>query len=106
MGHMVIAAYRPKAGKEPELLQLLREHLPILRGQSLASERAPVVMRAADGTFLEIFEWVSSEAVDRAHTNPLVQKLWDRFGEVCDYVALSSLAESKEMFAHFEPIDL
>ena len=31
MGKFVIAAYRPRAGKEARLLQLVKEHLPILR---------------------------------------------------------------------------
>jgi hypothetical protein len=33
MGKVVIVAYRPRPGKEKELLRLTREHLPILRRQ-------------------------------------------------------------------------
>ena len=39
------------------------------------TERAPIVMRAADETIVEVFEWVSREAIEGAH-----------------------------MFAHFEPV--
>jgi hypothetical protein len=29
-------------------------------------------MRAQDGTIVEIFEWISQEAISGAHTNPAV----------------------------------
>lgn len=106
MGVFVIAAYRPHPGKEADLLQLVREHLPILRGEGLATERPPLVMRAADGTLLEVFEWASREAVERAHASAAVQQLWERFGAVCDYTKLADLREAGEMFAHFEPVEL
>lgn len=103
---MVIAAYKPKDGKDPELRRLLKNHLPILSGEGLVTDRKSTLMRAKDGTYLEIFEWKSQEAVDRAHTNKAVLALWEEFHAVCEYVALNGLEESKDMFAHFEPIDL
>ena len=54
---MVIVAYRPRAGKEALLLELTRQHLPVLRAQGLATDRPSSVMRAADGTIVEVFEW-------------------------------------------------
>ena len=106
MGYMVIASYRPKQGKEQELLPLVRDHVPRLRKEGLVTERRPLVLRAKDGTLLEIFEWVSKEAVDKAHTNPAVLKMWEEFGAVCDYEKLANLAESQDLFAHFEAVDL
>lgn len=105
-GVLVIVAYRPRPGKDEDLLRLTREHVPILRGQGLATERPVQAMRAADGTILEVFEWKSQEAIAAAHQNPEVQKLWERYGEACDYVPLTSVKECGEMFAGFEPIDL
>jgi hypothetical protein len=32
--------------------------------------------------------------------------MWARFGEVCDYVPLSSLAEAAGPFAEFEPLEI
>src|SRR5437762_1749012 len=106
MGRMVIATYRPKPGKEADLLQVVRDHLPILREQMLVTPRPAYAMRAKDGSIVEVFEWLSDEAVAQAHKNPAVLKLWERFGACCDCVSLSSLAETKETFPHFEPIDL
>lgn len=105
MGRIVIASYRPKPGRDSDLLALVKEHLPALRGEGLATDRAPIVGRAADGTVVEVFEWASQEAIDRAHTNPAVLKMWDRNGEVCDYVKLGDLKEAGELFPGFEPVD-
>jgi hypothetical protein len=106
MGFFVIAAYRPKPGKAEQLLQVVRDHLPILRGQKLVTDRPAYAMRATDGTIVEVFEWKSKEAVDQAHTNPEVLKLWKRFDECCTYGRLADLPEINEMFPHFEPIEL
>ena len=59
MGRIVIVLYRPKKGKEKELLEVVKEHVPILRSENLATEREAIVGRATDGTIVEIFEWIS-----------------------------------------------
>ena len=106
MGRLVLVAYRPKPGKTADLHAVVREHVPILRGLGLATDRPAVAMSAADGTVVEVFEWVSEEAVKKAHSDPAVLAMWERFGACCDIVPYSSLAEAKEMFPHFNPIDL
>jgi hypothetical protein len=106
MGVMVIVAYRPKPGKQPLLLELTKEHLRILRGQDLATERPSYAMQASDGTVIEVFEWKSKEAIAAAHANPMVQKMWERYAEACEYVPLASVKECSELFAGFAPIDL
>jgi hypothetical protein len=87
-----------------ELLALVRNHLPPLRAQHLVTDRASIVLRTADGTIVEIFEWVSQEAVAGAHSNPAVLELWKQFEQVCAYEKPCNLAEFQNMFAHFEPI--
>jgi hypothetical protein len=104
MGLFVIATFRPRPGKEQQLLTVLRDHMPTLRSQSLITDRPAYVMRAKDGTILEVFEWKSAEAIEQAHTNPVVGKLWGRFVACCEYGTLSSVEESKQMFPNFEPI--
>ena len=105
MGQVSIACYRPKPGKDAELLELTRQHIPILRAQGLVTDREPYLMRAADGTLVEVFEWKSADALEAAHTNPEVGKLWQRYGELCDYIKLGDLAETRELFANFDPIE-
>src|SRR3954447_25763447 len=103
-GVIVIVAYRPKAGKEQELLQLVRSRVPTLRKEGLVTDRMPTIMRSRDGTIIEVSEWKSREAIDAAHKNENVRTLWNRFFEVCDCIPLKDLAEAQEMFAGFEPI--
>ena len=103
-GVIVIVAYRPKPGKEKELLELVRSRVPTLRKENLVTDRAPTIMRAKDGTIIEVSEWKSREAIDAAHKNPNVLAMWNKFFALCDCVPLKSLAEADEMFAGFEPI--
>ena len=103
-GVCVIVAYRPKPGKESELLALVRTRVPTLRQEGLVTERTPTLMRARDGTIIEVSEWNSREAIDAAHHNPNVLALWNKFFALCDCVPLETLAEAKEMFAGFEPL--
>src|SRR5215470_1004146 len=103
-GVIVIVAYRPKPGKEIELLELVRNRVPTLRKEDLVTDRAPTIMRARDGTIIEVSEWKSQEAIDAAHKNPNVLAMWNKFFEVCDCIPLSQLSESAELFAGFEPV--
>ncbi len=103
-GVVVIVAYRPKPGKENELVDLVRGRVPTLRKEGLVTDRAPTIMRASDGTIIEVSEWKSREAIDAAHKNPNVLAMWNKFFALCDCVPLKSLAEAEEMFAGFEPV--
>lgn len=102
MGEIVIVGYRPKPGKEAELDALMKTHVQRLRDEALATERESVLMRAGDGTIVEVFEWVSQAAIDSAHSNPGVLEMWQEYAEVCDFVPLGQLPEAQDLFAQFE----
>ncbi|MEO8753327.1 MAG: hypothetical protein ABI624_11690 [Casimicrobiaceae bacterium] len=102
MGVMVMALFRPKPGKDADLVACMRDHLPVLRGQGLATDRPSTILRGADGTLVEIFEWVSPAAIEAAHANPVVHALWARYSACCDYTTLADLAEARTMFPEFE----
>jgi quinol monooxygenase YgiN len=104
-GVCVIVAYRPKPEKEQELLALVRSRVPTLKKEGLVTERVPVIMRAEDGTIIEVSEWKSHAAIEAAHKNPNVLAMWEKFFALCDCVPLKTLAEADEMFAGFEPVD-
>ncbi|MBU1189061.1 MAG: antibiotic biosynthesis monooxygenase [Gammaproteobacteria bacterium] len=105
MGRFVIVAYTPKPGKEQQLLAVVKKHLQVLRSEQLVTDHPASVMRAADGSIVEVFEWRSAQAIEQAHNNPAVQALWEEFGAACDYTPLCSLAETQQMFAEFESVD-
>ena len=102
---VVIVAYKPKPGKESDLLQLTREHLPVLRAEGLATDMPETTLVAADGVIVEVFEWAPGGA-ERAHQNPTVLALWKRYFEACDMVKLCDLAEATQMFASFRRLEL
>lgn len=59
----------------------------------------------AHGTIVEVFAW-SEGGVERAHSNFVVVKLWERRASSCEIVPGIELAESSTMFASFAPMDL
>jgi quinol monooxygenase YgiN len=103
-GIIVIVAYRPKPGHEGELLAIVRSRVPTLREEGLVTDREPVIMRAKDGTIIEVSEWKSTQAIEEAHRNPRVLAMWDKFFAVCDCVPLKTVPEAETMFAGFEPV--
>ena len=103
MADIVIVAYCPKPGCEAALTELLADHVPHLRRLGLATDRPATVMRAADGTMIEVFEWRDG-AIQTAHSLPEIQQLWARYEAVCTYVSLRELPETAEMFATFLPV--
>ena len=105
MGQIVIAAYKPKPGKEEALKQLMSTHLPRLKQEGLVTDRESIMMEAADGTIIEVFEWLSTEAIANAHHNKAVLQMWGEYAEVCDYVPLNTLKEASDMFAGFKPFN-
>ena len=105
MGVIVIVAYKSKPGKYEALKQLCKTHVPRLKKEKLVTDREPVIMEAANETIVEIFEWLSDEAIKQAHSNSVVHQIWAEYGEVCDYVPFGSLTEAGDMFASFQPVE-
>lgn len=101
----VIAAYRPKPGKEHVLRKLVREHRRTLEAAQLTSPQPTILLRArSDGTMLEIFEWASAKAADEAHQHPSIRGMWNKLARVADFVPLSEIEEAHSAFSHFEGV--
>jgi uncharacterized glyoxalase superfamily protein PhnB len=101
----VIVCYRAKPGQEAALLNLVRTHVPRLQQLGLATDRAALILRAADGSLVEAFEWSSAQAIADAHNHPAVQAMWTEFSAACDIVKLGSLPETQQLFAEFNSVD-
>lgn len=101
---LVICSYKAKPGQEPGLREIIREHVPALQKLGLATARAPMAMRGADGVYVEVFEWASEAASRSAHDHPEVKRIWGRFAEVCEFIPLASVSEAGRPFAHFQPV--
>ena len=104
-GIIAVVAYRPKPGKDNELLELVRSRVPTLRNEGLVTDRVPIIMRSRGGTIVEVSEWKSRDAIEAAHKNPDVWAMWEKFFALCDCVPLNTLPEAADIFAGFTPIE-
>lgn len=104
MGRFVIAGYRPKPGMAVALEAVAMRHWDVLHREALVTDRPAHVMRARDGTVVEVFEWLSVHSMARAHNNAAVQALWAEFAAVCDHVPLALVPGTELPFAEFEPL--
>jgi len=103
-GRIVVAVYKPRPGKEADLAALVRDHVPDLRAAGLVTDRAPIAAVAADGTIVEVFEWLSEEAIANAHAHPVVQEMWKKFEACCWYETPSNVADLQRMFVSLDPL--
>ena len=106
MAQFIIAACKPKSGMVAVLHALVSKQHKVLRDESLITDCPRVVMQARDGAVVEVFEWQSPEAFERAHTSMSVQALWTELGKVCEYIPLASIPECAGPFAYFESLTL
>jgi hypothetical protein len=98
---LVIVCYRPRPGAAARLEALCLEHVPALRALGLVTQRPETLMRATDGTVVEVFEWASAAAMELAHHHPDVQALWAALDDVCTQGTLHGLTEAAQPFATF-----
>lgn len=103
---IVIALYKPKPGREKALVKTLEGHLPALRKAKLVTKRPAILMKAADGTLLEVFEWRSERHSGLAHEHPGVVPVWEAIGRDAEFATLGGLSEAKTPFPHFEPVEI
>lgn len=103
-GEVVMASYRPRPGQDEALRALIARHVPRLRELGLATSRPVTLLRAADGTYVEIFEWFPG-AAQKAHSHPGVLEIWNAMGPVAEFVRLADLAESQRPFPHFRLVE-
>ena len=104
MGQIVLAAFKPKPGKQEELMRVIADRLPLLRRLGLATDRENITMRASNGTIIDVSEWRDEAAIKLAHNTPEVLNLWQRFEACSEYVKLESLDEIHHDFATFESV--
>ena len=57
------------------------------------------------GIFIEVFGWKSKQAIEAAHTNTEVQKMWSEYAKVCEYVPVGSIEELNNVFSEFSPVE-
>ncbi len=84
-----MVTYVPKAGKEAELLALVRRHETALRKVGLVTGEPFKVWKAYDirkqrEQFIEFFVWKDGKSSDIAHQTPEVMAVWEPMGPVLE----------------------
>jgi quinol monooxygenase YgiN len=93
---LTLVTYRPKKGKEAELLALVRKHWPALQKAGLITPELAKVWKATDkrkGTvaFVELFSWRDGEASGIAHRTPEVMAVWEPMGAAMEEMTIEQL---------------
>lgn len=86
---MMHCVYRPKAGQEEALFELVRRHWPVLRDAGLTTDEPALVWRATDKrsgrvSFIEVFSWKDDQASGLAHQLPEVMQIWEPMGPMIE----------------------
>ena len=102
MGLLTFAMYKPNEGKETELMDILKDHIPTLKELGLITSREPATLKTEEGVIVEVFEWKSEEAVDMAHRHPAIGQLWGKMGGICTFPGMKDLKEAHQPFPAFE----
>lgn len=103
---MAFAMYKPIPGKEKELKAVVVKHIPALQGMGLITSRSPYLAQAADGTFIEVFEWKDDEAKRLAHSKEEIRAIWTDMEDLCTFPSMADLEEaSKGPFPNFEMLE-
>jgi hypothetical protein len=91
-----LVIYRPKSGKDAELLALVKKHGSALRSAGLITEDPVRAFRAHDkrahtACFVEQFSWRDEEASGLAHHTPEVTAVWQPMGPVLESMTILQL---------------
>jgi hypothetical protein len=107
---IAIAVYHAMEEKDEEFFSLIRAHWPVLYRRGLVTPMRPKVAQSTTtpGVFIETFEWKSPAAVDRAHRDPEVQRIWNAMAAIWQKpsATLARLPECQSQFAHFAMLDI
>ncbi|MEO1063188.1 MAG: hypothetical protein AAFZ07_17380 [Actinomycetota bacterium] len=101
----VICTFRVRPGSLDPFRELLAGHWPTLRRLGLVTEQPEQRFLGGrdDGdapVIVSIFEWVSAEAVARAHEHPDVAEIWEAMEPLCE----ARDGRPSMEFPHFEPL--
>jgi hypothetical protein len=86
---MMQCVYRPKAGCEEALFELVKRHWPALRDAGLTTPTPALVYRATEKRterqfFIEIFSWKDEKSPEIAHQLPEVMAIWEPMGPMIE----------------------
>jgi len=106
MSRIGIVLYRPRKGKDEDLVKMIKDHFPFLRKEGFITERKTLAMKTKDGSIMVLFEWTSPESIVKAEAHLGVQEIWMQVSKISDFDKPASVKEMQEIFPDFEAIEL
>jgi hypothetical protein len=100
-----LSAYRPRPGREDELLPHLREEVATLRARGYITSRPVPICLTARGEYLVIAEWATETSVDEAHADDVILEVWRRKEQLVEYIAPADLDQSDVPFASYDVLE-
>jgi hypothetical protein len=107
---VVLAVYRVPVKLQAKFSRIVSEKREYFLKAGYRTSREPIFLRSGSSPefLIDIFEWTSELAIERAHSDPVVQRYWSEMESlwIDGGLGLSQLPESDEAFAGFEPVAL
>ena len=93
-----IVTYVPKAGKDADLLALVKKHEPALRAAGLCTSEPFKIWKAFDirkkrTQYIEWFQWKDGRAASLAHQTPEVMAVWEPMGPVLEDLVICQVEQ-------------
>ena len=104
----VLAVYRVAEKSQSDFFRILLEKRAYFLKANFVTARDPVLLRSNTNPefLIDVFEWASEDAIERAHIGPVVMRLWSAMEDlwIDGGLGLGQLPESDEAFAGFQTI--
>ena len=102
---MSLSAYRPRPGRDDEVVPHLREEVATLRAYGYITSRPAPICLTARGEYLVISEWATETSVDEAHADDVILEVWRRKEKLVEYIAPADLEGSGVPFASYDILE-
>ena len=100
-----LSAYRPRPGREVELVAHFRSEVAAMRIRGHITSRPAPICRTSRGEYLVVIEWVTPTSVDEAHRDPVVLDIWKRKEALVEYIGPAALDGSDTPFVSYEVVE-
>ena len=81
----------------------MESHHELLRELDFATKRPSMALDSTtgEGLVVEVFEWVSSFACEKAHEHERVREMWAKYDELAEFAPLKDAEGSDKPFVHW-----
>jgi heme-degrading monooxygenase HmoA len=100
-----LSAYRPRPGREDEVVRHFRREVATLRARGHITSRPAPICRTARGEYLVVVEWATETSVDDAHADDAVLEVWRAKEQLVEYLGPRELDGSDVPFVSYDVLE-